>query len=693
MSEQNEIHQTGRPAVGGISDTLREQLHRREAVCEELEQLPARTVEDYPAEIARITAEFEALPPLPPEYAEILEKRFAAAVKEAERAAAENAERLAQRAAKLEECARLSTELDTLIAGAELVTLGEVEKLEKKWNECLKSVDPEAVDAAGFAARFEPLKARILAEAEADRLRGEQAEKLAAELAELTAGEDMARLQERKTAIEAEYAALGSVPKAAADKYNAAHRAAGTKLAQHYETLDLARWESYTLKLDLCAELDRLLALPDAELPKAARTLHELRDKWKGLGGVPKSKSEEINARYLETTRKLQHRVDEYYARLRQEQRQAAAAKQALVERAVALADSTEWNATAEAFKALQAEWKRLPGAGSAEKNLYAAFRAPADKFFSARSAYFDERNKKFDAAAEAKRALIAEAQALKDQPGEAAARRARQLRSDYHAAGSAGRAEHELLAQFNAALDQYFSGRREAFAEREKRSRELIAEIEALADGSAEPAAADKRVREIRAELRELACRNTFDAEKKALAKFETALGAARSRVLCDKLSLVKSVARPLAEAWQKLKAGESVDPALLEIDHLDRFHRLHTAAELIRAAAGGDAKALKKLTRLEAAAQEEHDRINAALEKLAGITPAGEAAEPLSLAAELEAAIAGNFARSSAAAEAKPADPGQLQNEYLNAGLLAPEALEESFRRFDAACTKLRS
>ena len=197
----------------------------------------------------------------------------------------------------------------------------------------------------------------------------------------------------------------------------------------------------------------------------------------------------------------------------------------------------------------------------------------------------------------------------------------------------------------------------------------------------------------QIRAELRELACRNTFDAEKKALAKFETALGAARSRVLCDKLSLVKSVARPLAEAWQKLKAGESVDPALLEIDHLDRFHRLHTAAELIRAAAGGDAKALKKLTRLEAAAQEEHDRINAALEKLAGITPAGEAAEPLSLAAELEAAIAGNFARSSAAAEAKPADPGQLQNEYLNAGLLAPEALEESFRRFDAACAKLRS
>ena len=687
MSEQNETLQNGRPAVGGISDNLRELLHRHEAVCGELEQLPSRTVDDYPAEIARITAEFEALPPLPPEYAEILQKKFAAATKEAERAAAENAERLAQRAAKLEECARLSAELDTLVAGAELVTLGEVEKLEKKWNECLKSVDPEAAGAAAFAERFEPLKARLLAEAEADRAHGEQAEKFAAELAELTAGEDMARLQERKTAIEAEYAALGSVPKAAADKYNAAHRAAGTKLAQHYETLDLARWESYTLKLDLCTELDRLLALPDAELPKAARALHELREKWKGLGAVPKARSEEINARYLETTRKLQHRVDEYYAHLRQEQRQAAAAKQALVEQAAALADSTEWNATADAFKALQAQWKQLPGAGNAEKSLYAAFRAPADKFFAARSAYFDERNKKFDAAAETKRALIAEAQALKDQPGDVAARRARQLRSDFHAAGSAGRAEHELLAQFNAALDQFFSGRREAFAEREKRARELIAEIETLAADTADPAAADKRVREIRAELRELACRNTFDAEKKALAKFDAALGAARSRALNDKLALVKSVARPLAQAWEQLKSGGTVDLALLDSDHLDRFHRLHTAAELIRAAAGGDEKALKKLSRLELSAQEEHDRINAALEKLAGITPAGQETAPLSLAAELEAAIAGNFAKSSAAAEEKPADPGRLLNEYLNAGLLAPEALEKSFRRFDAA------
>lgn len=169
--------------------------------------------------------------------------------------------------------------------------------------------------------------------------------------------------------------------KAAADKYNDAHRKAAAKLAQHYETLDLARWESYTLKQDLCNELDRLAEMPEAELPKAARRLQELREKWKQLGAVPKSKAEEINPRYLEATRKLQHRVDEYYANLRQQHKQAAAAKQELCEKAAALADSTEWNATAAAFKELQAAWKAIPGAGAQEKALFTAFRASADKF------------------------------------------------------------------------------------------------------------------------------------------------------------------------------------------------------------------------------------------------------------------------------------------------------------------------
>lgn len=693
MSEQVDNLQSNRPVVVGIPDALRDLLHQREAVCAELEQLPSKVVEDYPAEIGRLTAAFHALPLPPPEYAEILDKRFAEAVQAAETAAAENEAKLKARAAKLEAAAAVTGELDALIAAGDLATLGEAEALERKWNDIVNAVGADAVDAAGFEAKFRPLKEKLDAEAAADREKAEKALKLAEEFTALTAGEDMNLLHDRKNEIEIEYAALGRVPKQAADRYVDALHKAAARLAMHYETLDLARWESYTHKLDLCAELDKLNAVPDSELPKAARALHELREKWKNLGGVPKVKNEEINTRYLEATRALQHRVDEYFAQRRQEQKQAALTKQGLCEQAAKLADSTEWNVTSEAFKTLQAAWKTIPHAGAAEKTLYANFRASADKFFGARSAYFDERNRKFDAIAEKKRALIAEAETLAEQSGEQAVRRAKQLRAEYQSAGAAGRAEPELAAKFNAAMDKFFSGCREAFAGRENRSRELIAELEQLGTAISEPGAAEKRYHEIQRELRELACRRTFDQEKKACARFEQALSGARKRVLVDKLTLAKTVARPLAAAFSALKRGETVDEASLAVEHLDRFGKLNSAAQLLKSAIAGDAKALEKLEKQAVAAEADQNRICSELEKLVGVKQEPEEAAPaLDLAAELQAAIAGNFAKSSARAVEKVVDPKQLLSEYLNTGLVDAETLERSFERFDNAYGKLR-
>lgn len=702
MSEQIENPQTDRAAVGGMSGELREHLHRREEVCRKLEELPTSATEDYPAELQALRSAWSELPEVPPEYAEILDKRFLAAAEAAERAAAEAAERQRKHLAKIRESAELHLELDKLIAAGELVVAAEVAALEKKWNEVTSGLSEEESAAAAFLEKFAPLKERMAAEEAADLARSEAAAKLTEELVALTAGEDMDLLKDRKAAIETEYAAIGKVAKAAADRYNDAHRKAAAKLAQHYETLDLARWESFTLKQDLCNELDRLFELPESELPKTAKRLQELRDKWKQLGAVPKSKADEINPRYLEATRKLQHRVDEYYANLRQQHRQAAAAKQELCDKAVALAESTEWNATAAAFKELQAAWKAIPGAGAQEKALFAAFRASADKFFNARSAWFDERNAKFEGIAEIKQKLLAEAEQLAEQQsGESpdAVQRAKQLRAEFMAAGRAGRIENELFDKFNAALDKFFSGRREAFAGREELARKLVAEIDALTAEPGDAAAAESRYRAIRRELKELGCRKTFQSEIKAGERFEAALAAARGRQLTDKLTLAKSVARALAAAWADVKANGTLEEGRLAIENLDRFPKLASAAKLIGEAAAGDEKAKEKLAKAFDNAAEERGRITAALEKLVGIeskeeTAASAANDAMSLAAELTAAIAGNFAASNARAEAreKTLDPKQLLAEFASAGLLEADALEAAFERFDNAYAKVR-
>ena len=137
----------------------------------------------------------------------------------------------------------------------------------------------------------------------------------------------------------------------------------------------------------------------------------------------------------------------------------------------------------------------------------------------------------------------------------------------------------------------------------------------------------------------------------------------------------------------------GETVDEASLAVEHLDRFGKLNSAAQLLKSAIAGDAKALERLEKQAAAAEADQNRICSELEKLVGVKQEPEEAAPaLDLAAELQAAIAGNFAKSSARAVEKVVDPKQLLSEYLNTGLVDAETLERSFERFDNAYGKLR-
>ena len=85
-----------------------------------------------------------------------------------------------------------------------------------------------------------------------------------------------------------------------------------------------------------------------------------------------------------------------------------------MCERAEELADSTDWGPTSAAFRDLLTEWK---AAGRASKDvddaLWQRFKAAQDTFFTARNAVSAERDAEFRANAEAKEALLAEAEKL----------------------------------------------------------------------------------------------------------------------------------------------------------------------------------------------------------------------------------------------------------------------------------------
>ncbi|MBE6357611.1 MAG: hypothetical protein E7058_10990, partial [Lentisphaerae bacterium] len=66
-----------------LSENLRAVLHEKENICTGLEQLENAADIDYQSEIERLIQAYNDSGNLPPEYAELLDKRFAEAVKNA----------------------------------------------------------------------------------------------------------------------------------------------------------------------------------------------------------------------------------------------------------------------------------------------------------------------------------------------------------------------------------------------------------------------------------------------------------------------------------------------------------------------------------------------------------------------------------------------------------------------------------
>jgi len=628
---------------GELAPALKESLRKYETICSEMEKLAADAAcLDRAERGEKLVADFAALPPLPEEFRELLERRFAEAEKAVERAAAGDEGRR-------RDADKLKTELAAIRDAGDLATLAEISALKKRWFDFWGD---DADAKSEWDAAIGETEKRLTDEESEKIRRGEVAEKLAAELDALVAAGDPEALKNRRAEIEKAYAALGAVAKPYSGRYQEAHRKAQTMLARHYETLDYARWESYTLKLDLLAELEKLREIPETELGNASKTLNSIREKWKALGSVPKEKSEEVNPRYLELTRLIQHRVDEYFSNRRQEQKDAAAEKLKLCEAAEANASRTDWGPGSAAFRELQAKWKSLPRAGAKESELFARFHAAADKFFTARNLVFAERDKNFAAAAAAKRKLIDEIATLSD------VRRAKNLRSEYNAIGSAGREENELFRAFNAALDKFFADRSAAFAEKEQRGRELVAELEALA---ADPMAGAARARAIRDEFAALNCRKLTELMEKAEERFSLARKKAEKTAGANRWKEFVSAARAAA----KLVA----DPAAEIPEELSKFPKLKQSLEAARA------EDKTQWNKLAAHAEKECERIVAEAEKLRG---GAENAPALDLAAELQAAITGNFARREAEARKPKRSPDDLRREFMNLGALPSEKLE---------------
>lgn len=169
--------------------------------------------------------------------------------------------------------------------------------------------------------------------------------------------------------------------------------------------------------------------------------LRTILDEWKAIKGVDRKTDEALWRRFSKARDAFNRRRGAHFADLDRQRAGARERKEELVTQAEALAESTDWGAAAGQYRALMSEWK---AAGRASKDaddaLWQRFRAAQDTFFSRRSATFSERDTEFTRNAEAKEALLVEAERIDTTNLDSARAQLRDLQERWEAAGKVPR-------------------------------------------------------------------------------------------------------------------------------------------------------------------------------------------------------------------------------------------------------------
>lgn len=201
-----------------------------------------------------------------------------------------------------------------------------------------------------------------------------------------------------------------------------------------YRAAQIARKEALAVEAEDLAE-------NSTQWKVAGDRLREILEEWRTISGLDRKTDDALWKRYSTARETFNRRRGSHFAELDRERAGARQAKEELCERAEELSGSTEWGPTSAAFRELLNEWK---AAGRAAKDiddtLWQRFKAAQDTFFSARNSASAERDSEFRANAEAKEALLAEAERVDTSDLEAARATLRAIGDKWDAIGKVPR-------------------------------------------------------------------------------------------------------------------------------------------------------------------------------------------------------------------------------------------------------------
>ncbi|MBW7868780.1 MAG: DUF349 domain-containing protein [Brumimicrobium sp.] len=197
------------------------------------------------------------------------------------------------------------------------------------------------------------------------------------------------------------------------DEYWATVNQVYDKIRSFYEERKKKSEESIQQKKELIQKMEEILASERDSVKtwtKHTQQVLDLQDKWKHTGIGQRKESEQVWKDFRGLCDQFFELKGNFFSVANQEFDKVAKYKEGLIQKALKLKDSTEWNETSKAFIQLQQDWKRAGNAGKKfEQKLWKEFRSACDYFFNAKESYQAEQEKSFEGNLKEKQTLIEE--------------------------------------------------------------------------------------------------------------------------------------------------------------------------------------------------------------------------------------------------------------------------------------------
>lgn len=285
----------------------------------------------------------------------------------------------------------------------------------------------------------------------------EAAEKLADEEDAISAFHQLQELHQ-------EYREVGPVAKdlreAIWTRFKAASTVINKRHQQHFEDLRAKEEENLQKKTELCEKAEALSQKElkaSAEYEEVTKEVIALQAEWKTIGFAPQKMNVKIFERFRAACDAFFQKKTQYFKEMKERFSENAAKKQALVDQAKALMDSTDWKSTSDKMMQLQKEWKQI---GMVPKKLgdqlWQEFLGACNHFFEARNAANAGTRNEEKENLQQKRDVIAELTKLAEEGADGLQQKMRELTEKFNAIGHVPfRDKDKVYDEYHEALDK----------------------------------------------------------------------------------------------------------------------------------------------------------------------------------------------------------------------------------------------